>query len=133
MVKKIHHINFIVRDLDAAIPAYEKILGMPVSRRDRLKQRGVRAARFLVGGTWIVLDQRTRPDSEPGQYLADRGEGFFLMSLQVDSLATGVSAIGSALADGPERAGADDWRVVDLRRDRTFGAQLQYGAEAPTE
>jgi methylmalonyl-CoA/ethylmalonyl-CoA epimerase len=129
MVHNIHHINFLVRDLDAAVPIYERILGIPVTHRDLLEQRGVRAARFLVGETWLVLVQPLRADSVPGCYLAEHGEGFFLMSLGVDSLADAIDALGPAMADGAPRTGAADWQVQDLRRELTFGAQLQLCAE----
>ena len=62
----IHHLNFIVRDLEAAIPVWERILGAPVARRDELTERGVIAARFRLGDTWLVLVQPTREDSVPG-------------------------------------------------------------------
>jgi methylmalonyl-CoA/ethylmalonyl-CoA epimerase len=125
MVRKIHHINFIVRDLERAIRAYEQILGTPVTRRDELVQRGVKAARFRVGETWLVLVQPTRADSVPGRYLAEHGEGFFLMSLEVGTLADAIRELGPAMTEGAARAGAEHWRVQDLRRDLTFGAQLQ--------
>ena len=49
----IHHINFLVRDLDAAIPMYEKLLGRAVERRDHLPGRGVDIAGFRLGDTWL--------------------------------------------------------------------------------
>ncbi len=125
MIRKIHHINFLVRDLDAAIPVYERILGIPVTHRDELPDRGVRTVRFLVGGTWVVLVQPTRPDGIPARHLAEHGEGFFLMSLDVESLEKEVAVIGEGMLAGPERRGVDQWQVVDLRRDLTFGVQLQ--------
>lgn len=126
MVKSIHHINILVRDLEAAIPAYEQILGFPVSHRDELPERGVRAARFQVGETWLVLVQPTRSDSVPGRYLMEHGEGFFLLSFEVDSLQVEVDALGTRCFDGPTRRGAEDWQVVDLDRRMTCGAQLQF-------
>ncbi len=128
MVRGIHHINFIVRDLEAAIPLYERILGMRVAHRDELIERGVRAARFRLGETWLVLVQPTRADSVPGRYLAERGEGFFLLSLGVDSLAEELDRMGPEMAVGTPRAGAEDWQVQDLRRDLTGGTQLQLCA-----
>lgn len=126
MVKSIHHINILVRDLEAAIPVYERILGLPLSHRDDLPERGVRAARFRVGETWLVLVQPTRSDSIPGRYLTAHGEGFFLLSFEVDSLQEEVDALGTRCFDGPTRRGAEDWQVVDLDPGLTFGAQLQF-------
>jgi methylmalonyl-CoA/ethylmalonyl-CoA epimerase len=114
MVRSIHHLNFIVADLEAAIPRWEQRLGLPVAHRDVLPERGVTAARFRVGDTWLVLVQPTRADSVPGRFLAEHGEGVFLLSFGVDSLATAAELLGDAAFSGPVRSGADDWQVRDL-------------------
>ena len=129
MVKGIHHINFIVRDLAEAIPVWERILGRPVTRRDRLEQRNVALANFDLGGTWVVLVQPTGP-GVPADHLTTYGEGFFLMSLGVDSLDAECARVGEAMLAGDRRAGLDDWTVQDLRIGQTFGAQLQLVQEA---
>ena len=131
MVRRVHHINVLVRDLEAAILAYQRALNMPVTRRDALPARGVVAARFRVGQTWIVLVQPTRPDSLPARHLAKHGEGLFLLSLEVDSLDQEVERLGPTAFDGEPRRGADDWLVRDLHRAETCGAQLQYCQESP--
>ncbi len=125
MAHTIHHLNFIVRDLDAAVPAWERLLGRPVARRDELKERGVIAARFQLGSTWLVLVQPTRDDSVPGRYLAAHGEGFFLLSLGVESLAGEAARLGDAAFTGPVRSGADGWQVRDLDPALVSGIQLQ--------
>jgi len=127
MVRGIHHINFIVRELDDAIPAWETVLGRPVDSRDRLDGRGVDIARFDLGGTWLVLVQPTGAGA-PADYLEQHGEGFFLMSLGVDSLADEAERIGAVMLHGATRAGLDDWVVQDLDIGRTFGAQVQFVA-----
>jgi len=124
MVNGVHHINFIVRDLEAAVLAWERILDRGVDKRDRLDSRGVDIARFDLGGTWIVLVQPTGPGA-PADYLEANGEGFFLMSLAVDSLDTEAERLGAAMLTGHARAGLDDWFVQDLEVAQTFGAQLQ--------
>jgi len=131
MVQRIHHINFIVRDLEAAIAVYENILDMEVTARDHLEERGVAVARFKLGETWIILVQPTRPDTEPARHLDAHGEGFFLMSLEVNSINGEVNRLGSGSFDGEERPGLDDWRVRDLNAGKTLGAQLQLVIESP--
>ena len=125
MAHSIHHLNFIVRDLDAAIPAWERLLGCSVSRRDELKERGVIAARFRLGETWLVLVQPTRDDSVPGRFLAANGEGFFLLSLGVASLVDEAARLGDEVFTGPVRTGADGWQVRDLDPTPVSGIQLQ--------
>ena len=130
MVQGIHHVNFIVRDLDAAIPIYEKIFGIPVTARDHLESRGIDSARFRIGSSWFVLVQPVRPGTVPARHLEEHGEGFFLMSLDVDSLSEEVDRLGADTFSGRERSGIEGWRVIDLDAGRTFGAQLQMCATA---
>jgi methylmalonyl-CoA/ethylmalonyl-CoA epimerase len=130
MVHSIHHLNFIVRDLDAAVPAWERLLGVTVARRDELVERGVIAARFRLGDAWLVLVQPTRDDSVPGRFLAAHGEGFFLLSLGVDSLAAELDRLGDAAFQGPARTGAEGWQVRDLDPLAVSGVQLQFTESA---
>ena len=124
MVQGIHHINFIVRDLATAIPTWERILDRPVTRRDRLEQRNAELANFDVDGIWVVLVQPTGP-GVPADHLAAHGEGFFLMSLGVESLDAECARLGEAMLSGESRNGLDNWMVQDLQAKETFGAQLQ--------
>ena len=57
MIKRIHHINFIVNDLDQAVQRYRVLFGDPVGGEEFLPQRGVKLARFKVGETWLILVQ----------------------------------------------------------------------------
>lgn len=125
MIRRIHHINFIVRDLLVAIPVWERVLGQVVTSRDRLDERGVDIARFDLGQTWIVLVQPTRAGTVPAKQLERHGEGFFLVSFETDSLQAEIERLGEAMFDGPERGGLDDWRVRDVGVAEMFGAQVQ--------
>jgi methylmalonyl-CoA/ethylmalonyl-CoA epimerase len=125
MARQVHHINFIVRDLDAAIAAYERILDMPVTARDELEARGIISARFRLGDTWLVLVQPVQPGTIPARHLEEHGEGFFLMSFETDSLDAETGRLGEAAFSGDERRGIENWRIRDLDVAGTFGAQLQ--------
>ena len=59
MVKRVHHINFLVKNLEQAVDRYQQLLGVTITERDELPDRGVRIARVLAGETWIVLVQPT--------------------------------------------------------------------------
>jgi methylmalonyl-CoA/ethylmalonyl-CoA epimerase len=128
MVQGIHHVNFIVRDLDAAIPVYEKIFGIPVTARDHLESRGIDSARFRIGSSWFVLVQPVRPGTVPARHLEEHGEGFFLMSFDVDSLSAEIDRLGADSFAGSQRQGIEDWQVIDLDASQTSGAQLQLCA-----
>ena len=111
------------------MPVFERILGVPVAARDRLESRGIVSARFRVGETWIVLVQPVAEGTVPARHLEAHGEGFFLMSLEAEDLASEVDRIGADAFDGPARQGIENWHVRDLDVARTFGAQLQLMEE----
>ena len=128
MIRQIHHINFIVRDLDAAVERYRALFGIPIGAPETLAQRGVKLARFKLSEIWVVLVQPLDPSGAPARYLEKHGEGFFLMSCQVDDVrkaAEQASAQGIKLLDSEPRQGLDDWQVVDLDPDDLFGATIQ--------
>lgn len=128
MTQCIHHVNFIVRDLAGALPAWERLLGRPPDERDHLAERGVDIARFRLGETWIALVQPVRPDTVPARYLEAHGEGFFLLAIGVDDLEAEMDRLGEAAFSGPPRDGAADWRVRDLDPQAFCGASLQLAA-----
>jgi len=125
MTQRIHHINFLVRDLARAIEAWQAVLGRAPDSRDHLATRGVDIARFRLGETWLVLVQPVRDGTEPARHLAERGEGFFLLSLSVDDLAAETARLGEERFVGPARDGLDGWRIRDLDAAEFAGVQLQ--------
>jgi methylmalonyl-CoA/ethylmalonyl-CoA epimerase len=128
MIKRIHHINFIVKDLDRALEKYKLLFGEPVGEPELLPQRGVKLARFKVGQTWLILVQPVDDGGIPAQYLKSHGEGFFLISFQVDDVSQAsneVSQGGINVLDRHPRQGLDDWQVMDLDADSLFGANFQ--------
>lgn len=128
MISHIHHINFLVSDLNAAVARYRTMLGALKEIREDLPQRGVFSARFKVGETWIVLLQPHDMDNVPGRFMQEHGEGFFMISYRTDDLAaesTRLHAAGVAVVDERPREGLADWRVKDLSLVEWFGVNVQ--------
>jgi len=128
VIKQIHHINFIVKDLDAAMNRYRVLFGEPTGGIEQLVSRGGKLARYKVGEIWLILVQPIDDEGTPAQYLKKHGEGFFLASFQVDDVrksAALVSAQGIGVLDLQPRQGLDDWQVMDLNPDDLFGADFQ--------
>ena len=97
----IHHINFVVENLDEAMPRFEEMLGLAPFETVDHTPRGARVARSKLGESWFVLVAPYDPDSVPGRHLAKHGEGFFLLSLQTDQ-------------EHAWRDGISDWKVADV-------------------
>lgn len=128
MLKKVHHINFLVSDLEQASSRYRSIFGVEPGKIEFLPERGVKVARFRLDNVWIILVQPTDPDGMPARHLASEGEGFFLMSFQVDDIESAAALVkkqGGRVLDETPRHGLDDWKVVDIDPRDTFGARFQ--------
>jgi methylmalonyl-CoA/ethylmalonyl-CoA epimerase len=128
LITTIHHINFLVRNLDSAVKRYKALLQTDEVIREDLPQRGVKSARFKLGDTWLVLLEPLDADNEPGRHLEKHGEGFFLISYRVNDLDTASAVIGAQgveVLDAKARAGLADWRVKDLSSEDLFGVNSQ--------
>lgn len=133
-VKNIHHINFLVEDLNTGITRYENMLGLTGFIIDDLPGRGVKTARIKLGDTWLVLVQPVDMKGVPGQHLQEHGEGFFLISYGVDSLEEAGSRVaghGSTMTSEQPRKGLENWHIWDIDMADTFGAQVQFCQETP--
>lgn len=123
--KTIHHINFIVADLDESVRAYQELLALPAFEFETLPSRGVRTARVNIGGVWLVLVCPEDEACAPGRFLAENGEGFFLLSFGVDDLDAALSAYerqGHTGSGSKPRKGLMNWRVADLDTQDRLGA-----------
>ena len=135
MLNKIHHINLLVRDLDAAVRRYRSALGVDRFEYGELPGRGVRTARFRAGESWVVLVEPTDPDSVPGRHLAAHGEGLFLLSFGVDGRGAARARVAEAGGDpilGEVRTGLEGWQVLDLDPGHFNEAVLQL-TEDPSD
>ncbi len=134
MLRRVHHIDFVVRDLDAAAEKYSRILGVEPLGRERLEDRGVELVRFELDNVWIVLVQPLAEMPELAElgpvrdFLEQHGEGFFHIGLQVDDVAVEAARLereGVGLVSRNPRRGVEGWQLVDLDMDDTFGVYLQ--------
>lgn len=132
MLKRVHHINFVVHDLDAAVRKYQELFGLENCEYLDHPHRLVKTARFKVGETWIVLLQPLDRESSPGKHLRQHGEGFFLISYEVENLDAAMKRIkdkGGTLQDEQARVGILNWQVADIDPDSTIGAWIQLVEE----
>ncbi len=115
MLHSIHHVDFLVRDLDTAIRRWREVLDLDCETRESLPQRGIDTAWFQIGATWRVLLQPTDPESPPGRHRAEHGESVFLLSFGVDDLDAAVAVLENRnVVCGAERSGLDGWPIVDV-------------------
>ncbi len=132
MLKRVHHINFLVADLDKSIERYKDLFELESVEVEMLPERGVATARFDLDGVWIVLVQPVDDRSEPARILREQGEGVYLISFAVDDLEDArekLVAKGAISRSATARDGLLNWRVIDLNPEAVFGASVQLTEE----
>ena len=95
MIKRLHHVGIVTRDLDAAFPFYRDILGLPVDFSMELEQFKVKVAFLTAGEVQIELIQPLSGEIRAGQFLAERGEGLYHMALETDDIRRDVERLKS--------------------------------------
>ena len=126
-VQSVHHINFVVRELQPQVQYLQSLLECEPILED-LPARHVKTARFLLSGVWIVLVQPTSTEGEVARILAERGEGMFLLSLNVESLDESIEKLcqqGIYPDNKGKRQGLDNWAIQDLDCPDALGPVLQ--------
>ncbi|MFK8030639.1 MAG: VOC family protein [Gammaproteobacteria bacterium] len=116
-VRRIHHINFIYRNLEHAVAIFERALKLGPFEFDELPERGVRTARVQVGETFLVIVSPANDEGAPARYLEAHGEGFFLLSFEVDDLGKALEQLDhpdAAVLVSQSRRGLDGWHVTDV-------------------
>lgn len=106
--EQIHHVAYVVSDLDAAIPVYTGLFGMPVEVREVLADQGVEAASLGVGRGHIELIQPLDPDNSVGRFLERRGEGMHHVAFEVRDVTAALDELrarGVDLIDAAPRRG----------------------------
>jgi methylmalonyl-CoA epimerase len=125
VIKRISHMGFAVRDLDAAIRLYGEVFGLEPAHRWHASDDRMEAASFHVGGIEIELMQPTSEDSPIAKFIAKRGEGIHHVAYKVDDVADALhraAAAGIETIDKEPRHGGDGkTRIGFLHPKSTMG------------
>ena len=75
----IEHIGIAVKNLEAAIDFYEKVLGLTCYNIEEVAEQKVRTAFFMVGQTKIELLESTDPEGPIGKFIEKRVKEFIIL------------------------------------------------------
>lgn len=128
MLKKIHHIAYIVSDLDKAVELYENVFQVSVHQRHLFEPRGIEVALFYVGDVLFELIQPVEEGTRAYQYLQEKGEGFFHIAFEVDHIEERLKEIegkGLELIHKKPILGID-WDVAWIKKESTLGVYSQF-------
>ena len=123
---RIAHIGIAVESLQALLPFYRDVLGMPEVPLDDAD--GARNAGLAAGESLVELLEAAAPDSPIGRFVARRGPGIHHICFAVDDLDGALERCrdaGLRLIDETPRVGAEGKRIAFLHPGATGGVLVE--------
>lgn len=121
--KRIDHVGIVVKDLETALATYSKNFGFAVdgSRGGDVPALGIRNAFMPVGASDLEFIQSTAETGPVAQFAKDRGEGAFMLSIEVEDINAAVEHLRGLGA----RVGEPTNGVAFVSMKSTHGVNLQ--------
>lgn len=95
----IHHVGYVVRDLDAAIASLGATFTAEVTAREVMDAQGVEAVMLEGPGGAVELITPLDPEGAIARFMDKRGEGFHHVAIAVPDIEAALDALA---ADGAE-------------------------------
>jgi methylmalonyl-CoA/ethylmalonyl-CoA epimerase len=109
-VGRVHHVALIVRSIDESLGLWRDVLGLEFENVMDIPADRVRIAFLGVGESKVELVEPTDDTTGVARFLADKGEGFHHVCLEVANLAETLLRLeidGIELIDSAPRRGAE--------------------------
>jgi methylmalonyl-CoA/ethylmalonyl-CoA epimerase len=120
----IHHVGYVVADLDAALAQLGRTFATTVTVREVMSEQGVEAVMCEGGGGAIELITPLDPEGAIARFMAKRGEGFHHVAIAVPDLEAALASLaaeGVELIDRHGRRGLGGHVVAFLHPRSTLG------------
>ena len=128
-IQKIDHLGIAVKSIEAALPYYEKALGLKCEHVEEVPSQKVRTAFFACGDVHIELLEPTDPESPIAKFIESKGEGIhhiaFATTEIVGQLAQAKEA-GARLINEVPFDGAGDKLVAFVHPKSSFGVLTEF-------
>ena len=115
MLGRIHHVAYVVADIDAALERLGATFGLRPAVREVMADQGVEAVLCGRAGAAVELIRPLEADGAVARFLEARGEGLHHVAFEVDDLDAALAdlrARGAELIDERPRAGLGGHRVA---------------------
>ncbi len=125
---KLDHIGIAVEKIDAALPVWEGILGLPLHGIEEVSEQKVKTAFMPIGESEIELLESTDPEGPVGKFIAAKGQGVHHLAFRVadiEAALTELKAKGVRLIDETPRYGAGGARIAFLHPKATGGVLVE--------
>ena len=127
-MKQLNHVGIAVKDLDAAIKLFSRLLNSNQTGVEEVDDQHVKLAFFQSGETSIELTQTTSADSPIAKFIEKRGEGVHHLSFEVDDIRSELARLkseGIVLIDEEPRIGAGGHLIAFLHPKSTNGVLIE--------
>ena len=109
-IGRVHHVALVVGSIDDALGMWRDALGLELETVMDIESDRVRIAFLGVGDSKVELVEPTDDTTGVARFLANKGEGFHHVCLEVPDLASALDALGAdgiELIDTAPRRGAE--------------------------
>jgi methylmalonyl-CoA/ethylmalonyl-CoA epimerase len=131
MITRIDHLGIAVRSIEAALPYYEKALGLKCAHREEVPSQQVKTAFFDVGEVHLELLEPTSPESPVAKFIEKNGEGIHHIAFattDINGQLGQAKGAGARLIHEQPFEGAAGKLVAFLHPKSTFGVLTEFCA-----
>lgn len=125
----IEHLGIAVRNLDDAIPFWEKLLNTKCYKIEEVAEQKVKTAFLKIGETKIELLEPTAEDSPVAKFIENRGEGVHHVAFATSDIVGNIKEseeLGIRMIDKAPRKGADGMNIAFLHPKSTSGVLVEF-------
>jgi len=129
---RVEHIGIAVKDLESAVPLFEKLLNTPCYKTETVESEGVNTAFFQNGATKLELLEATKEESPIAKFVEKKGEGMHHIAFEVADIEAEMqrlSSEGFILLNDKPKQGADNKLVCFLHPKGTRGVLIELCQE----
>ena len=122
---RIDHVAVVVKDLEAAVATYQHNFELEKAGGGEVPSLGIHNAFLQIGGARIELMTPTSATGPVAEFLEQRGEGIYLLSLEVEDLDEAVARLQDTGARVRVVEGSTGRRLAFVSPKSTHGVLLQ--------
>jgi methylmalonyl-CoA epimerase len=122
---RIDHVAVVVKDLEAAVATYQHNFELEKAGGGEVPSLGIHNAFLQIGGARIELMTPTSATGPVAEFLEQRGEGIYLLSLEVEDLDEAVARLQDTGARVRVAEGSTGQRLAFVSPKSTHGVLLQ--------
>jgi methylmalonyl-CoA/ethylmalonyl-CoA epimerase len=127
-MQHVEHIGIAVKNLETAIPIYEKLLNTSCYKTESVESEKVNTAFFQTGEAKIELLESSREDGVIARFIEKKGEGIHHIAFEVKDIHTEMKRLqseGFVLLNETPKKGADNKWVCFLHPKTTNGVLVE--------